>query len=781
MFTLWVLKSAFVFLGASVVGLMLRRRSAALRHLVWVAAFVVVAGLPILQVALQPVSPSVRVEVPPPPVRLISNTSPAPGHLIGSDSPATSEPSGPVEASGYRLFVPDYEGLLGMGYILGLIALGRPLAISLARVRRAARHARPFDAGAFHRGIDVRVCAPEHTLQVPATFGWIHPVILLPSDAEGWDRRRLAAVLAHELAHIGRADWLWQTIALVVAAVQWFNPVAWWAVRQLRLEAEMAADDQVLSLGVAATTYAQELLTFGRGKADGVCAVPMARRSGLGRRISAVLSARQDRTVPGTVMRGRVIVGGALCALAVGALAIHEAQAVRPKIPTGNSLSTLYTGRSLAFWPDVNLTLTQVVSVSAEGSYRRWGADGRQPNHARRAFLLSQTPSAERLYEVQAEGAKFNLLPGEGYRIKTMAYRRTGSLNVYLIAVDSGATSVNLHVQSASPIGGNYEILEKSLLHVQPKGGRWVGYMENTKAGTYELEDVNGRVKTVRAQGGHTPLDLPAPIREGRREFRELKDAVLGPILLQSAAPVVTSSSGVWYRQTIAGLPLAIGWIEDTTSSRPYRVWGPDAGLPNIIKSLNEGGVSSFSSDHVELRRVTLLCGGDGKRWSVFDTGYAWKVAQGASIRGSSLSGKSGLAAEKVGEVMVTVPDGTARLDLQLGVANGPWKEICSEKLEGPILRAKSSVSYLITQNGQPSLTLKFVLPVAVRGQDYRVDAFDATGTRLAANGRSEGDNSVEINFTPRKNAKIARLRLLARPYQWGTFRNVAMQPKGGF
>ena len=55
-----------------------------------------------------------------------------------------------------------------------------------------------------------------------------------------------SAILLHELAHVKRFDVWWLLIARVLTLPQWFNPFAWYALRQLSESVEMACDDEAL-------------------------------------------------------------------------------------------------------------------------------------------------------------------------------------------------------------------------------------------------------------------------------------------------------------------------------------------------------------------------------------------------------------------------------------------------------------------------------------------------------------------------------------------------------
>jgi hypothetical protein len=109
----------------------------------------------------------------------------------------------------------------------------------------------------------IRLLRGEESL-MPVTCGILSSVVVLPKEAEGWSDERRRVVLLHELIHVKRRDLLTQTIARVVCAAYWFNPLVWWAVRKLRTEQEWACDERVVATGVAAPDYAGHLLEIAR-------------------------------------------------------------------------------------------------------------------------------------------------------------------------------------------------------------------------------------------------------------------------------------------------------------------------------------------------------------------------------------------------------------------------------------------------------------------------------------------------------------------------------------
>ena len=108
-------------------------------------------------------------------------------------------------------------------------------------------------------------------------------------------------MLAHELAHIRRSDWIIQIASELLRIVYWFNPLMWLASARLRLESERACDDAVVNLGVSGRDYATHLLEvarqFGAPRYASFPAVAIAPRpSTLERRISAMLNTRLSRS-----------------------------------------------------------------------------------------------------------------------------------------------------------------------------------------------------------------------------------------------------------------------------------------------------------------------------------------------------------------------------------------------------------------------------------------------------------------------------------------------------
>ena len=93
----------------------------------------------------------------------------------------------------------------------------------------------------FHR--KVRLLSGEH-IETPVVIGWLRPAILLPASAlTGLSPDHLLAVLAHELTHIRRHDFLVNGVQRAVECVLFYHPAVWWISGRMRVERERCCDD----------------------------------------------------------------------------------------------------------------------------------------------------------------------------------------------------------------------------------------------------------------------------------------------------------------------------------------------------------------------------------------------------------------------------------------------------------------------------------------------------------------------------------------------------------
>jgi beta-lactamase regulating signal transducer with metallopeptidase domain len=86
-------------------------------------------------------------------------------------------------------------------------------------------------------------------VEVPAVIGYLRPLILLPLSAvNGLTVQQLEALLAHELAHISRHDYLVNLLQNIVETLLFYHPAVWWVSRKIRYGRENCCDDITVSV-----------------------------------------------------------------------------------------------------------------------------------------------------------------------------------------------------------------------------------------------------------------------------------------------------------------------------------------------------------------------------------------------------------------------------------------------------------------------------------------------------------------------------------------------------
>ena len=97
-------------------------------------------------------------------------------------------------------------------------------------------------------------------VHVPMVAGWLRPIILMPvSVFTGLTPRQVEMVIAHELAHIRRHDYLVNLMQAMCETLLFYHPAVWWVSQRIRVEREHCCDDLVVAVCSDAFTYAEAL------------------------------------------------------------------------------------------------------------------------------------------------------------------------------------------------------------------------------------------------------------------------------------------------------------------------------------------------------------------------------------------------------------------------------------------------------------------------------------------------------------------------------------------
>jgi beta-lactamase regulating signal transducer with metallopeptidase domain len=187
-------------------------------------------------------------------------------HEIPLASSLIEEPTSWLTMRAERL-LPWVDGLWLAGVLLLAI---RSLGgwFQLEHLRRRARGLVPDELErGFRRicrqvrvGRSVALRISDEVISPLAMGVWRVTVILPVSAVLGLPQEELEAVMAHELGHIRRWDYLWNLMQMAVESVLFFHPVVWWLSRTVRERREVCCDEIAVRSCAGAEVYARALL-----------------------------------------------------------------------------------------------------------------------------------------------------------------------------------------------------------------------------------------------------------------------------------------------------------------------------------------------------------------------------------------------------------------------------------------------------------------------------------------------------------------------------------------
>ena len=294
----------------------------ALVHFLWQGALIA-AAYALVSAALRRAGPNARylagclaltaMALAPVATYLIRHPRPAPASVSIRDAaryaPIHAGNRTQVQAVSRR--VQDYFPAVIALWLTGVTLLSSWSATAwLATLRLRRRGACPpaqawrhkMETLALRMGVTQRVRLLESTLvRVPSVMGALRPVILVPASALlNLAPEQLEALLAHELAHVRRHDYLVNLAQTAIETLLFYHPAVWWVSRRVRQEREHCCDDLAVDACGDVLIYARALTGLEEIRAGYAAGYTMAASGGS-------LSSRIRRLVAGneTVRRGR--------------------------------------------------------------------------------------------------------------------------------------------------------------------------------------------------------------------------------------------------------------------------------------------------------------------------------------------------------------------------------------------------------------------------------------------------------------------------------------------
>ena len=257
-------QAAAIAAAYGVAARMISHRSSHVRYAVALSALMAMLAAAVLTFAWQ-MAPSGETQNP-------GTALAAMGDFPRSVAPGRA-PAAVALAAGQEIAerMPSYLLWIDAAWLLGVCGLAFRNVGGLWMIRRlrnrAARNEAPAEVQErFARIVAALGLKREVLLRIsdaiagPVTVGALKTVVLLPVAAiSGLGVEELEVVLAHELAHVRRADFVWNLLQTVVETLFFFHPAVWWISGRVRHERELCCDDLALEVCPNPVVYASAL------------------------------------------------------------------------------------------------------------------------------------------------------------------------------------------------------------------------------------------------------------------------------------------------------------------------------------------------------------------------------------------------------------------------------------------------------------------------------------------------------------------------------------------
>ena len=258
-------------------------------------------------------------------------------------------------------------------------------------------------------------------VSTPVVIGFIKPVVLLPVGlATGLTTKQIEAILAHELAHVKRFDYLVNLIQSLVEVVYFFHPALWWLSSRVRAEREHCCDDVAVQVCGDKLAFARALAEVEAFRQSPALAMAFASKKGMMlQRVKRVLGVTEK---PQRRMSPNVLVLLVLLVFGVSVYAFQ--QDVKPKQTKAKNISHTSDGTKIVL--DEKGKLSKIV----------W---------KKRQLSLREVAELQRLKEKIEEGelSLQNVKDGEQKAILTRVTEVENGLHEGLLGLSGGLAKMN--------------------------------------------------------------------------------------------------------------------------------------------------------------------------------------------------------------------------------------------------------------------------------------------------------------------------------------------------
>jgi beta-lactamase regulating signal transducer with metallopeptidase domain len=345
---------------------------------------------------------------------------------------------------------------------------------------------------------------------VPAMIGWMKPVVLLPAAAlAGLSPAQLEALIAHELAHVRRHDYLVNLLQTIVETLLFYHPAVWWVSRQVRRDREHCCDD--LAVGVCdRLTYVTALANLAAMSTRPRLALA-ATDGSLIDRVRRILGQPSDN-VHGSGWLATVMIvtlaGGAIASTAIA----------RPSPPSQPANPTAMAAQGATEVPQ-QATSSPVAQESPAAVQRPEAATAAraEAETARLAALLAEQQSADQQRTREARELAFERLLQEDAQKHERLLEMQRQLDRERLAVEKRAREIQSNIRISAieaELKAAHEALDRAKQQFE------VGVVDRSVISKLEMDLKNAESQLMAARAERQMLEADIELRLREAELR---------------------------------------------------------------------------------------------------------------------------------------------------------------------------------------------------------------------------------------------------------------------
>ncbi len=645
---------------------------------------------------------------------------------------------------------------------------------------------------------------------VPAVVGHFKPVILLPASAmTGLSPEQIEAILAHELAHIKRCDYLVNMLQTAVEILGFYHPGVWWVSRVIRIERENCCDDIAVAVCQDRVTYARALAAMEEVRGHGRLAVAASGAS-LFDRIRRLLGAddvRESRfnwagAVVILLLLGMLSVPVGL-AMSKG---IHAKEPAGEPAPLPEYIHTLDNG--------VTVELVGVCNYPSQGK-QWWRPDG--------------SPLGDTIETVDGSGYRSDK---PGYEIAFQVHNREKCHEFGIADIANGGQRSGLRVNDEDIFAVYRAHIRKGIdrtdVTVQVAGDLWqsiaelegFGYTTSRKYKGARIlfssrVDSDGTVVvSVSDELSHTVATrLMAVTRDGKtirgRAQTSMFDGTGGEILRLQVLRFEGVKPSEIEKLSYEICPYEYYTFENVTLKPNFKPQDVPAESQKYSRKLDNGvsiellAVSEFPGEgmpwwspdgsqtvynFLTRSRATLATGGKAYRFAVQvdgpeDLTFRWAGVKGTrgmadlEVLGDNEESPAGIEAARF-----NIKEGLKATDMQLAAAAGPWTTQFEHNGSGTMSSSRRSHAIAFSKAYQTGKDVELTVSDDYFEHDYRLVAIGKDGQIITTKNRNSNSagkvRQSTFRFIDTKLEDIEKFEFQTRPFESVTFKNVSLRPK---